>query len=228
MVHKTPRARRRDANLARILDAAMELVAQGGLEALSMGRLAEAVDYTAGALYRYFPSKDALLAHLVAQVLEEAQGFLARTEASLPTGSFPLTRVFALAQGYREFARERPHSFGLLAMTMADPRVLLPQYADAAPVTQQVIATLEPLAQALGDAEAAGQLEPGDVMERTLGLFAMLQGLLMLHKQARFAPSVLDLDRLIPQSVRTLLLGWGAKARAAEAALVKFQPGGHS
>ena len=62
MLHQTPRARRRDANLARILDAAMELVAGGGLEALSMGRLAAAVDYTPGALYRYFPSKDALLA----------------------------------------------------------------------------------------------------------------------------------------------------------------------
>jgi AcrR family transcriptional regulator len=228
MVHKTPRARRRDANVVRILDAAMELVAQGGLAALSMGRLAEAVDYTAGALYRYFPSKDALLAHLVAQVLEEAQGFLARAEAALPTGAYPLTRVFALAQGYREFARERPHAFGLLAMTMADPRVLLPQHADAAPVTQRVIATLELLAQSLGDAVAAGQLDDGDVMERTLCLFATLQGLLMLHKQARFAPSVLDLDRLIPQAVRTLLVGWGAKTRATDTALARLQPGGHS
>jgi AcrR family transcriptional regulator len=227
MVHKTPRARRRDANGARILDAAMELIAQGGLEALSMARLAEAVDYTAGALYRYFPSKDALLAHLVAQVLEEVQGFLARAEAALPTGAFPLTRVFALAQGYREFAKERPHGFSLLALTMADPRVLLPQHADAAPVTQRVISTLELLAQALGDAEASGQLAPGDVTERTLHLFATLQGLLLLHKQARFAPSVLDLERLVPSAVRTLLIGWGAKARAADAALEKAHPGGH-
>ena len=48
MIHetprKTPRARRHDTNLTRILDAAMDLVAEGGLEALSMARLAEAVD----------------------------------------------------------------------------------------------------------------------------------------------------------------------------------------
>ena len=228
MLHKTPRARRRDANLARILDAAMELVAGGGLEALSMGRLAAAVDYPPGALYRYFPPKDALLAQLVAQVLEEVQGFLGRAEAALPPGAFPLTRVFALAQGYRDFARERPHGFGLLAMTMASPRVLLPGAADAAPVTAQVIATLELLAQALGDAEAQGQLEPGDVMERTLCLFATLQGLLMLHKQARVAPGVLALDRLVPAATRTLLLGWGAKPRAVTAALEKNErPGAH-
>ena len=225
MVHeaprKTPRARRHDANVTRILDAAMELVAEGGLDALSMARLAAAVDYTPGALYRYYRSKDALLSAMVAQVLEEAQGFLVQAETALPPGSFPLTRVFAITHGYREFARLRPHSFGLLAMSMAEPRVLLPDLADAQPVTAQVIATLELLAQALGDAVTTGQLDEGDVAERTLCLFAMLQGLLQLHKQARFAPGVLELDRLVPIGARTLLLGWGAKARAVDAALEK-------
>lgn len=224
MVHehrKTPRARRHDANVTRILEAAMDLVAEGGLEALSMARLAAAVDYTPGALYRYFGSKDALLAQLVAQILEEVQGFLSRAQAALPQGSFPLTRVFALAHGYRAFARERPHSFGLLAMTMAEPRVLLPEVAHAEPVTQRVLATLELLAQALGDAVLTGQLDDGDVAERTLCLFATLQGLLQLHKQARFAPGVLELDRLVPLGTRTLLLGWGARPRAVDAALEK-------
>lgn len=199
----------------------MDLVVEGGLDALSMARLADAVDFTPGALYRYFGSKDALLAQLVTQILEEAQGFLARAEAALPAGSFPLTRVFAMAHGYREFARHRPHSFGMLAVTMAQPRVLLPQAGDAEPVTARVISTLELLAQALNDAVEAGQLDEGDVAERTLCLFATLQGLLQLHKQARFAPGVLELDRLVPLGTRTLLLGWGAKARAVDSALEK-------
>lgn len=221
MLHKTPRARRHDANVTRILEAAMDLVAEGGLAALSMARLADAVDYTPGALYRYYRSKDALLSALVAQVLEEVQGYLARAQASLPAGSFPLTRVLAMAHGYREFARARPHSFGLLAMTMAEPRVLLPEVADAGPVTERVIGTLELLAQALGDAVEAGQLDDGDVAERTLCLFATLQGLLQLHKQARYAPGVLELDRLVLSGTRTLLLGWGARPRAVDAALEK-------
>lgn len=199
----------------------MDLVAGGGLAELSMARLADAVDYTPGALYRYYRSKDALLSALVAQVLEEVQGFLARAQASLPAGSFPLTRVLAMAHGYREFARARPHSFGLLAMTMAEPRVLLPDVADAGPVTERVIGTLELLAQALGDAVEAGQLDDGDVAGRTLCLFATLQGLLQLHKQARYAPGVLELDRLVLSGTRTLLIGWGAKPRAVDAALEK-------
>lgn len=47
-----------DAARARIVDAAVKIVASDGFEALSMRSLAEAVELTPGALYRYFSSKD--------------------------------------------------------------------------------------------------------------------------------------------------------------------------
>jgi AcrR family transcriptional regulator len=43
---------------ARILKAALKIVESEGLEALSMRSLADAVEFTPGALYRYFASKD--------------------------------------------------------------------------------------------------------------------------------------------------------------------------
>ena len=218
---KTPRARRHDANLLRILDAAMEIVAVGGLEALSMTKLAEAVDYTPGALYRYFGSKDALLSKLVARVLEDVRGSLDRAVALLPPSASPLTRVFALVQGYRMFAQLEPHRFGLLAMTMAEPRVLLAKPEDAEPVMHLMLATLQPLAGALAEAAAAEQLEGGDFTERTLCLLAMLQGLFQMQKHARYAPAVLDVDRLTVAGTRTLLLGWGAKPGTVEAAITR-------
>lgn len=223
----TPRARRRDANLSRILDAAMDLIATQGLEALSMGRLADAVDYTAGALYRYFPSKDALLSALVAQVLDEVQLALTNAEAALPKGATPLLRVVALAHGYRAFAKARPHAFGLLASTIAEPRVLLTG-ADVQPVVERSIALLELLANALGEAAAAGLLDPpgrDDELERTLVLFSTLQGLLQLQKQARFSEALLDLGPLVTSAVRALLIGWGAKPKTVDAALAAL-PGG--
>ena len=64
-MHKTPRERRREATLARILDAALDLVVEGGFDALSMNRLARETDFTPGALYRYFDSKQALLEQIV-------------------------------------------------------------------------------------------------------------------------------------------------------------------
>jgi AcrR family transcriptional regulator len=219
---KTPRARRHDANLLRILDCAMDLVAAEGLAALSMGRLAEAASYTPGALYRYFGSKDALLSKLVARILEDLAASLGRAEARLPSSASPLARVFLLVQGYRAFARQEPHRFGLLATTMADPRVLLDKPEDAAPVVSAMIAALQPLAEALGAAAEAGVLDAGDRFERTVCLFALLQGALQLHKQSRYAPGVLDVDRLTVRGARSLLLGWGAKARTVDAAISRI------
>lgn len=219
-----PRARRHEANVERILEAATTLVGEGGLAALSMARLADAVDFTPGALYRYYGSKDALLAAMVGRHLDEARGFLAAAEATLPRGTGPLARLAALVAGYRAFARERPQAFGLIALTIADPKVLLAQPEDAAPVTERALAALEPLAAALGEAAAARQLSPGDVFARTLTLFALLQGLLPMQKLSRFAPEALSLERLVPAALRALLLGWGASARAVDAALRRAAP----
>lgn len=218
---KTPRARRHDANLVRILDAAMSMVAAGGLESLSMTKLAEAVDYTPGALYRYFDSKDALLSKLVARILEDIRGALDRSLLLLPAPASPLTRVFALVQAYRAYAQLEPQRFGLLAMTMAEPRVLLEKPADAEPVMAVMLAALQPLAGALADAAASEHLDGGDFSERTLCLFAMLQGLFQMQKHSRYAPGVLDIGRLTVAGTRSLLLGWGAKPRTVEAAITR-------
>ena len=49
----------------RLLAAALELVEEEGVEALSMRRLAARVGVSATALYRHFADKDELLQHLV-------------------------------------------------------------------------------------------------------------------------------------------------------------------
>ena len=220
-VNDTPRTRRRDANRERILDAALELVAAGGLEGLSMSKLAGAVDYTPGALYRYFDSKDALLSQLVARTLEGLRARLDAAVARLPGRASPFARVFALVQGYRDFARVEPHRFALLAMTMADPRVLLQAPEDAEPVALAIMAAMQPLAHALGEAAEAGALVPGNVAERTLATFASLEGALLLSKQARRVPELFDVDRLAVYAIRSLLLGWGAKPRAVDAGIAR-------
>lgn len=218
---KTPRERRHDENLRKILDAAMLLVEEGGLRALSVNKLAAAVDYTPGALYRYFPSKDALLSALVARVLEELRAhFGSALELAAPRTQ-PLSRVVLLTAAYRAFARWEPARFGLLAMSMAEPKVLLEEPADVAPVVLAAMNAMEPIASTLESAVGAGQLEAGNAAERALCLFGLLQGVLQLHKQARHAPQLIDLDRLTAQGVRALLCGWGADPRSVSAALAK-------
>ena len=102
---------------------------------------------------------------------------------------------------------------GLLAMAMAEPRVLLAERAHAQAVATAVIGVLQPLAQALGDAVEAELLAPGDAAERTLCLFTMLHGVLQLPKLARQAPVGIDVDHLATAGTRALLVGWGANPR---------------
>lgn len=224
MIHEaaaTPRARRHDANVGRILDAAIHLVATSGLEGLSMARLADAVDYTPGALYRYFDSKDALLARMVQRILTDARAALTEAVVALPPRASPLARVVALARAYRELARRDPHRFGLLASALAEPRILLADPGHTQAVAAAVIAALSPLADAFTAATTAGLLGPGDAVERTLCLFAMLHGLFQLPKLARGAPGPLDVDRLALAGTRALLVGWGANPRNVDAAIAR-------
>jgi AcrR family transcriptional regulator len=227
---RTPRERRHEDNLRRILDTAMRMVEAGGVEAVSINKLADEVDYTPGALYRYFGSKDALLSKLVERILVDVNGYLARGLALLPPKARPLARVVVLVASYRAFARREPQRFGVLAVTMADPRVLLRDPADAAPLAGLMVEALGTLASALDAAAEAGHLDAGDAAERALCVFALLQGASQMEKQARRAaamlgsraapaPGAFDVDRVAMTGTRALLLGFGARAKAVDTAV---------
>jgi AcrR family transcriptional regulator len=217
-----PSARRRDANLGRIIDAAIALVAESGLDGLSMARLAHAVDYTPGALYRYVDSKDALIAVVVGRILVDLRTALDQAVAARPVRSTPLTRVFALVRGYRSFVRREPHRTGLLALALAEPRILVADAEHTQTTARAVVAALTPMADAVTAAVAAELLTSGNPIERTLCLFAMLHGLSQLPKLARASPTAIDVDHLSISGTRSLLIGWGANARTVDAALVRL------
>ncbi|MEV5878373.1 TetR/AcrR family transcriptional regulator C-terminal domain-containing protein [Streptomyces sp. NPDC052101] len=66
------RGERAGLSRQRILDAALDLVDQRGLKALTMRSLGEQLDVEAMTLYHYVPNKDALLDGLVEQVFTAA------------------------------------------------------------------------------------------------------------------------------------------------------------
>lgn len=215
-----PRQRRRKANRERILEAAAEIVFAEGVEALSIKRVADAADYTPGALYRYFPSKDALLAAVVVRIIEELAADLAGSSAP---GGPPLRRVVELCLAYRDFAKRQPHAFGLLSELIAKPRVLIEVPEDASTVGAAVARALAPLGAALEEAVGQGELRPGDGQERAVLLWAGLQGTLQLRKQERVARDLIDADALTGAMLETLLIGFGAEPHRV-AALLKEPP----
>src|SRR3954462_1661743 len=59
------------ARRERILDAAMELAAEGGYDAVQMREVAERSEVALGTLYRYFPSKVHLLVSAMASEVDQ-------------------------------------------------------------------------------------------------------------------------------------------------------------
>ncbi|MEK7865343.1 MAG: TetR/AcrR family transcriptional regulator [Planctomycetota bacterium] len=114
------RARQKEEVRGRILDAARELFAEQGVEAVSMRKIADRIDYTATALYFHFRDKESLLRELC------ANDFLAFTKRfmSLSRVQDPIERLRGLGEAYVEFAVTHPHHFRLMFMTPRLPSVV--------------------------------------------------------------------------------------------------------
>ena len=55
----------------RILDATMELIAENGLHATPMSQISKRSGVSAGSIYHYFPSKEAIINHLYIELKKE-------------------------------------------------------------------------------------------------------------------------------------------------------------
>jgi len=96
--HVEPRVLRRDAakNRQRLLDAAREVFADHGLDA-GVEEIAQMAGVGVGTLYRRFPTKDALIAELVHEFMEQVVT-LARKARTAPGGRGLEQFVYALGE----------------------------------------------------------------------------------------------------------------------------------
>jgi AcrR family transcriptional regulator len=90
---------------ARILTAALSLIGRRGVRRLGMREIAEAAGISRGTLYRYFPSKDHVLA---AAANYDEQRFRAGLDHVLSVGGLPQDRISAFMTYSFEFIRSHP------------------------------------------------------------------------------------------------------------------------
>jgi TetR/AcrR family transcriptional regulator, cholesterol catabolism regulator len=150
-----PRAltRAQQARRQRVVDAAMELGLEGGYEAVQMRDVAARAHVAMGTVYRYFMSKD----HLLAATLVHWVGQLDERLAQVPPrGTSSAARVVdVLDRGLRAMGRQ-PKLAAALFMSLASP--------DPAAVEcqQQVSALMDGIIM-----RAIAQPEPPDFADRS-------------------------------------------------------------
>jgi AcrR family transcriptional regulator len=216
------RQRSRERRTERIVSAAMELVATEAFDALTMTRLAGVLDLSVGALYRYFPSKDALVVELQARAIRTILSELQDAQQSwqLPRGGAgSCAAILGMAAFYLDLPRSEPRLYRLVAATLADPRQLVDD-AEAARIVPEFATLLAEVARAFASAQDAGVLDEGKPLERTVVLWSALHGVTLVDKLGRLVPDDpagfatrewFAARRLGLELSCTLLRGWGAK-----------------
>jgi AcrR family transcriptional regulator len=119
MGSKERQQRAREATRRAILDAALELFVADGYSQVSIRNIASKVEYSPGAIYSYFPSKDDIFFALA------EEGFRLLNPGQVAAGSTgsALDDLRAAIWRFHEFSREHPQYFALVFLDRRVPRI---------------------------------------------------------------------------------------------------------
>lgn len=186
---------------SRILDEARDLFVAQGASAVTMRGVAARVGVTPMALYRYFASREELLAALVTQGHATFLRYLSRALHERT----PLARLAAAGEQYLRFALEHPQSYAVMFMERGVP-------ADPKGEGEggEEVATFRFLVDRIRDGAAAGALRVADAEDTALVVWAHVHGLVSLFLAGKLQLGEAEFQDLYRRSVDALLHGFAA------------------
>ena len=193
----------RETTRRAILDAALELFTADGYAQVSIRNIAAKVEYSPGAIYSYFPSKDEIFFALA------EEGFRAigeRQFAGSPSDD-PLDDVRAVAWRLYEFSKDHPQYFALVFLDRRVPRVSkeYERFSFISEMRSRALAQVERCVE-------CGVFPPTTDPEVALRLlFAPVIGIAALRVSNRMQPDI-DADALVRDAIETTLRGIRAGA----------------
>lgn len=178
----------------RLVDAALAIYREKGLEAVSFRGLADAVGLSHTLAYRYFADKEALLTALRVDCTHRFERFVREREsvdAPLPA------RVHSIAMGYVEFARRHPDEYLLIFATNQPSPANYPELLAARR------SLFEHAVEAVAEGIASGELQ-GDAREIAHAFWISLHGMMTLHAANQLVHG-LRLEQLVEPVIARLL-----------------------
>lgn len=219
MIHRTQNSlpdgrveRKRRSRKKTLIDQALAILEEGGWDALTLQAVADRADYAVAALYRYFPSKDALIAEMQMRVVSQIRDAveLARvrlTETPATPRARALATLAACVETYIGYAVAYPERYGLIGASLGDPRRILSDES-----ALRVLASVEPVFSIMTGAMKDAGI-PGDSRMRVWTIWATLNGILQIRKLARLSTPGGASEDLAASAVESLLAGFGVVRR---------------
>jgi AcrR family transcriptional regulator len=181
---RTPRAaaakRYHHGDLRRVLiDAALQLAGESGVEAVSVREAARRAGVSPGAPFRHFPSRDALMGAVAA---EAQRRFRAEIEAALtavPAGD-PLARFRCLGLAYLRWAMRNPAHFEIVSSRRFF------DHDRSGGVSRDNAELIELTERTLAEALAQGQLRSSDLKQVQIAGRALVYGFARMNIDGHF------------------------------------------
>lgn len=179
---ETNRKFRQDA----VLTAAQQVFAEHGLEGATMRAIAQAAGYTAGAVYSYYPTKEAIYAEILAHSLAELRSEITAAIAAEQTDEGALRAAIRAVYGFYR-ARPQDLDLGLYVFQGLRPRGLGPELDRQ--LNSRLIMALQKIA---GTVARLGRLTPLEAHRETVAALCHLFGVLVMAGTGRL--KILDSD----------------------------------
>lgn len=221
------RARARAELLDDVGRVARAHLAEHGAAALSVRAIARELGLASSALYRYYPSRDALLTRLIVESYDALGHAVEDAEAAIDRSDLA-ERYTTICHAVRDWARGNPHEYALIYGSPVpgyaapddtiDPairvaRTLIRLAADIDPSSEMIRSTTTRTstldAQLLGAGEIADVDVDPDVLVVGVGLWAQLFGLVSFELFGTFHDSFDPADDLFDQQIELALAAFG-------------------
>jgi RND family efflux transporter MFP subunit len=192
----------RESTRRAILDAALELFIADGYTQVSIRNIAAKVEYSPGAIYSYFPSKDEIFFALAEEGFRQIGGGQVNDTPSAD----PLDDVRATLWRLSEFSKEQPQYFALVFLDRHVPRVgrEYERFSIISEIRNRALSQVERCI-------AEGVFPATTYAEVALRLlFAPILGIAALRVSNRTTPE--DADALVRDAIETTIAGIRAGA----------------
>lgn len=170
------RAREREEMRDKILDAARNLFATEGYDAVTLRKVADCIEYCPATIYKYFSDKDEMVRALCEEDIAAMMATFRPSMAMLA----PLERLASFGRAFIDMGLERPNHFRLMFMTpllSSDDSMRVEKHAN--PDTDSYGLFCSVVQACIDEGQFREELSDAEFVAQTL--WAGLHGVISLH-----------------------------------------------